>query len=63
MTLYSCRIENGGADKLTHELVYVHGVTTVIQMFMAATERPDLYRFTVQRVDNVELEIGDGNKT
>ena len=55
MNLYSCRVEHGGSDKLSHELTYVRGTTEVVQTFMAAVEKDGLYRFTVQRVDNVEI--------
>ena len=55
LPLYSVRIEHGGSDRLSHDLHYVHGMTSVIELFMRASEQPELFRFSVIRMDNVEI--------
>lgn len=52
MKVYQVRIEHGGSDSLSHHLHWMHGLTGVIQLLMAAAEKPNLYRFTVQEMDD-----------
>lgn len=58
-TLFYVSEEHGGKDKLSfRETEFVSGITDVIQMFMRFSEQPDPYRFTVRRMDGLDLETG-----